>query len=51
MSGLSSPGARAGAGSVRGWVWSEDLLLPPGGSETGLSTLRLKQLHFARRLR
>ena len=36
-SGLSSPGARAGAGST--WAESdrEDLSLPPGGSETGLS--------------
>ena len=37
-SGLSSPGARAGAGSA--WAESdrEDRSLPPGGPETGLST-------------
>jgi hypothetical protein len=34
---MSSPGARAGAGSTRGRFRSEDLSLPPGGSETGLS--------------
>ena len=37
-SDLSSPGARAGAGSVGGWVWSRGPPLSPGGSETGLST-------------
>ena len=34
---MSSPGARAGAGSTRGRFQSEDFSLPPGGSETGLS--------------
>ena len=37
-SSLSSPGARAGAGSVGGWVWSRGPPLSPGGSETVLST-------------
>ena len=38
LRGVSSPGARAGAGSVGGWVWSRGPPLSPGGSETDLST-------------
>ena len=36
-SGLSSPGARAGAGSVGGRCWSRGPARAPDGSETGLS--------------
>ena len=36
-----SPGARAGAGSVGGRFGSEDLPLPPGGSETSFVDLDL----------
>ena len=41
---MSSSGARAGAGSTRGRFRSEDLSLPPGGSETVSSTQCFKQL-------
>jgi hypothetical protein len=50
-SGAMSPGARAGAGSVGGWVRSEDPSLASGGSETGLpfldsqAALRPESLH------
>jgi hypothetical protein len=36
--GVSSPGARAGAGSVGSWFGSRGPVPAPGGSETGLST-------------
>jgi hypothetical protein len=48
--GLSSPGARAGAGSVGDWVWSRGPPLPPGGSETGLSTRALAAPHCPKAL-
>ena len=38
LRGVSSPGARAGAGSVWSWFWSRGPVPAPGGSETGLST-------------
>ena len=47
--GSLSPGARAGAGSVRGRANREDLSLPPGGSEAGPVGLGLERSSLARR--